>query len=110
MATSPPLPSALDAKTQAFPVLPESLIERVRSSGRVRQVERGEILFEPSDPFGSVLRVALGEHGDCAAGVGREIHPRRDGPRNRTLSKRNAIWWSSPLSGGRTSVRTRGPC
>ncbi|HLK21064.1 MAG TPA: FAD-dependent oxidoreductase [Bryobacteraceae bacterium] len=49
MATSPPLPSALDAKTQAFPVLPEVLIERVRSSGRVRRVERGEILFEPND-------------------------------------------------------------
>jgi thioredoxin reductase (NADPH) len=46
---SPPLPSALDARTQAFPVLPKAQIDRIRASGRVRDVERGEILFEPND-------------------------------------------------------------
>src|ERR1700676_4448629 len=49
MASSQPLSSALDARTQAFPVLTDSLIDRVRSSGHVRRVERGEILFEPND-------------------------------------------------------------
>jgi thioredoxin reductase (NADPH) len=48
MASSP-LPSALDARTQAFPVLPKAQIDRIRPSGRVRNVERGEILFEPND-------------------------------------------------------------
>jgi thioredoxin reductase (NADPH) len=47
MASSP-LPSALDARTQAFPVLRQAQIDRIRPSGRVRNVERGEILFEPN--------------------------------------------------------------
>jgi thioredoxin reductase (NADPH) len=47
---SPPIPSALDARTQAFPVLPRAQIDRIRPSGRLRNVERGEILFEPNDP------------------------------------------------------------
>ena len=46
---SPPLPSVLDARTQAFPVLHQAQIDRIRPSGRVRNVERGEILFEPND-------------------------------------------------------------
>ena len=41
-------PSALDARTQAFPVLTAQQIDRIRPSGRVRKVERGEILFEPN--------------------------------------------------------------
>ena len=43
------IPSALDASTQAFPVLTAAQIDRVLPIGRVRQVQRGEILFEPSD-------------------------------------------------------------
>jgi thioredoxin reductase (NADPH) len=46
---SPLLPSPLDARTQAFPVLSISQIDRIRSSGRSRQVAAGEILFEPGD-------------------------------------------------------------
>jgi thioredoxin reductase (NADPH) len=46
--SSPP-PSALDARTQAFPVLTAALIDRIRPSGRLRDVQRGEILFEPND-------------------------------------------------------------
>jgi len=42
-------PSALDARTQAFPVLTEAQIDRIRPLGRPRRVERGEILFEPDD-------------------------------------------------------------
>jgi thioredoxin reductase (NADPH) len=42
-------PSALDARTQSFPVLTAAQIERIRPLGRLRNVQRGEILFEPSD-------------------------------------------------------------
>lgn len=44
-----PVPSALDPRTQAFPVLNESQINRVRQLAKVRPVEAGEILFEPGD-------------------------------------------------------------
>jgi thioredoxin reductase (NADPH) len=44
-----PSPSALDARTQAFPVLTAEQIDRIRPSGRVRKVDRGDILFEPGD-------------------------------------------------------------
>ncbi|MGB2635810.1 MAG: FAD-dependent oxidoreductase [Candidatus Acidiferrum sp.] len=47
--SSLPIPSALDAQTQAFPVLTEAQINRVRSSSKLRQVKKGEILFEPGD-------------------------------------------------------------
>ncbi len=43
------IPSALDASTQAFPVLTAAQIDRVLPIGKVRQVQRGEILFEPGD-------------------------------------------------------------
>src|SRR6202158_948256 len=46
---SPLLPSALDARTEAFPVLSVSQIDRVRSCSRSRQVAAGDILFEPGD-------------------------------------------------------------
>jgi len=50
-SSSPPglIPSALDERTQTFPVLTASQINRVQSMGRVRQVQKGEILFEPGD-------------------------------------------------------------
>jgi len=47
--SAPALPSALDARTQAFPALTEAQISRVRSRGKLRRVETGEILFEPGD-------------------------------------------------------------
>ncbi|MBZ5601651.1 MAG: FAD-dependent oxidoreductase [Acidobacteriia bacterium] len=47
--SSPLVPSALDPKTQAFPLLTDEQIDRIRPVGRVRRVERGEILFEPND-------------------------------------------------------------
>ncbi|MGC2768976.1 MAG: FAD-dependent oxidoreductase [Candidatus Acidiferrum sp.] len=46
---SPLLPSALDARTQAFPVLSVSQIDRIRACSRSRQVAAGDILFEPGD-------------------------------------------------------------
>jgi thioredoxin reductase (NADPH) len=45
MAT-PPAPSALDARTQIFPTLTPAQINRIRPLGRVRHVDRGEILFD----------------------------------------------------------------
>ena len=59
---SAPLPSALDVRTQAFPVLSATLIERLRAVSKVRQVSKGEILFEPGDtgvPFFVLLSGAM---------------------------------------------------
>ncbi len=47
--SSPPVPSALDARTQAFPVLTPAQINRIHPGGRVRQVTKGDILFNPGD-------------------------------------------------------------
>jgi len=44
-----PAPSALDSRTQAFPVLTDAQISRLRPVGKLRQVQPGEILFEPDD-------------------------------------------------------------
>ncbi len=44
-----PVPSALDARTQAFPVLTAAQIARLRPGGELRNVAPGEILFEPDD-------------------------------------------------------------
>jgi len=60
--SSSPLPSALDVNTQTFPSLTEAQISRVRAAGKVRRVERGEIIFEPGDlgiPFFVVLSGAM---------------------------------------------------
>lgn len=48
MSSFPTL-SALDASTQAFPVLTEAQIQRIQPLGTVRRVDAGEILFEPDD-------------------------------------------------------------
>jgi thioredoxin reductase (NADPH) len=47
--SSLPAPSALDARTQAFPILTPAQIDRIRPLGRSRKVQRGDILFEPND-------------------------------------------------------------
>jgi thioredoxin reductase (NADPH) len=54
----PSIPSALDPRTQAFPVLTEAQINRIRPFGEVRRLERGELLFQPGGtnvPFFVVL-------------------------------------------------------
>lgn len=56
------VPSALDARTQTFPVLTTAQIDRIRSLGKVRRVVAGEILFEPGDmdvPFFVLLSGAM---------------------------------------------------
>jgi thioredoxin reductase (NADPH) len=47
--SAPPVPSAFQASTQAFPVLTAAQISRVRPLSKLRQVKKGEILFEPGD-------------------------------------------------------------
>jgi len=44
-----PVPSVLDFRTQAFPVLTATQLARLRPGGKVRRVEPGEILFQPDD-------------------------------------------------------------
>jgi thioredoxin reductase (NADPH) len=44
-----PVSSVLDARTQAFPILTEAQISRLRPGGKLRKVEPGEILFQPDD-------------------------------------------------------------
>jgi thioredoxin reductase (NADPH) len=44
-----PLPSALDAPTQAFPSLAPAQIVRLRQKSKLRRVRPGDILFEPGD-------------------------------------------------------------
>jgi thioredoxin reductase (NADPH) len=61
MSTPAPLvPSALDALTQAFPTLTTSQINRIRSSAKLRQVNPGDILFEPGDTNVSLFVVLSG--------------------------------------------------
>jgi thioredoxin reductase (NADPH) len=47
--SSPPLPSALNARTQAFPILTVAQITRIRIAGKLRQVKKHEILFDVGD-------------------------------------------------------------
>ena len=57
-----PLPSALDARSQAFPTLTPAQIARVRAVGHVRPVTKGEILFEVGNehvPFFVLLSGAM---------------------------------------------------
>ena len=44
-----PIPSALDARTQAFPILTAAQINRVRAGSKLRPVTKGEILFDVGD-------------------------------------------------------------
>jgi len=53
-----PIVSALDARTQIFPVLSEAQIRRLRSIGQIRNVRAGDVLFQPGDtdvPFFVVI-------------------------------------------------------
>ncbi len=67
-----PIVSALDSRTQMFPVLTDAQIARLRSIGKVRHVDAGEVLFQPGDinvPFfvllsGRMEIVQPGFHGE----------------------------------------------
>lgn len=47
--SSAPVPSALNASTQAFPVLNAAQINRIRPVGKIRPVKAGDILFNLGD-------------------------------------------------------------
>src|SRR6266702_2423515 len=47
--SSQPVPSARDVRTQAFPILTAAQISRVRPGGKLREVKKGEVLFEPGE-------------------------------------------------------------
>jgi thioredoxin reductase (NADPH) len=49
MSSWPTTSSTLDSRTQAFPVLTDAQISRLRPVGKVRPVKPGEILFQPDD-------------------------------------------------------------
>ena len=49
MNPHPNPPSALDQRTQAFPVLTEQQIARVSELGRFRDIRPGDVLFQPGD-------------------------------------------------------------
>ena len=56
------VPSALDPRTQAFPVLTPPQVSRVQGSGKLRSVVPGEVLFAPGDtavPFFVLLSGAM---------------------------------------------------
>ena len=47
--SSQPVPSGLDARTQAFPVLTSAQINRIHSISKLRRVKKDEILFDVGD-------------------------------------------------------------
>ncbi len=47
MSSSIPAPSAVDAETETHPLLPVAQIDRLRPFARLRNDERGEILYGP---------------------------------------------------------------
>jgi thioredoxin reductase (NADPH) len=57
-----PNPSALDSRTQTFPILTAAQIARLRPGGKSRDVKPGDILFEPDDtgvPFFVLLSASM---------------------------------------------------
>jgi thioredoxin reductase (NADPH) len=56
------MPSALDSRTQSFPMLTPAQIDRIRPESKSRMVKTGELLFEPGDtnvPFFVLLSGAM---------------------------------------------------
>jgi thioredoxin reductase (NADPH) len=47
--SSSPVPSALNARTQAFPILTAAQISRIRSGSKLRQVQKDDIVFDVGD-------------------------------------------------------------
>src|SRR5689334_2860047 len=98
--SSPPIPSALDSRTQMFPTLTSEQIERVRPHAKVRPVKAGEILFEPNAadvPFFVLL-----------SGTLEIVQPDLDG--ERTIVTHHAGQFTGELtmiSGQRSLVRGR---
>jgi thioredoxin reductase (NADPH) len=99
MATSP-APGALDARTQIFPTLAPAQIDRIRPLGRVRRVDRGEILFDLGQtniPFFVVLSGSL-----------EVVQPSIEGERSITVHNAGSFTGElTMISGHRIFVRGR---
>jgi thioredoxin reductase (NADPH) len=97
---APPIPSALDARTQIFPTLTPSQIDRIRPQGRVRHVDRDEILFDVGDtniPFFVIL-----------SGSMEVVQPGLDGERPITVHRAGGFTGElTMISGRRIFVRGR---
>src|ERR1700751_3357899 len=97
---APPIPSALDARTQSFPTLTPSQIDRIRPQGRVRHVDRDEILFDVGDtniPFFVIL-----------SGSMEVVQPGLDGERPITVHRASGFTGElTMISGRRIFVRGR---
>jgi len=95
-----PAPSALDARTQTFPVLTEAQITRIRAIAKTRSVKAGEILFEPGDadvPFFVLISGSL-----------EIVQPDLNGERQITTHKPGAFTGEiGMISGQRCLVRGR---
>ena len=102
MASQPvPVPSALDAATQIFPVLTPGQMARIRSCSELRKVQTGEILFEIGDADVSFF-VLL-------SGAMEIVQPDVNGA-ERLIATHNAGEFTgelSMISGGRCLVRGR---
>jgi thioredoxin reductase (NADPH) len=75
-----PIPSALDARTQAFPVLTPAQIDRIRPYGRLRAVKPGEILFEPNEKTPRFFAILSGSMEIVQPGLNGEVPIVRHGP------------------------------
>jgi len=97
---APPIPSSLDARTQIFPTLTASQIDRIRPQGHVRHVDRGEILFDVGDtniPFFVIL-----------SGSMEVVQPGLDGERPITVHRAGGFTGElTMISGRRIFVRGR---
>ncbi|HWY52959.1 MAG TPA: Crp/Fnr family transcriptional regulator, partial [Terriglobales bacterium] len=97
---APPIPSALDVRTQIFPTLTPLQIDRIRSQGHVRHVDRGEILFDVGDtniPFFVII-----------SGSMEVVQPGLDGERPITVHRAGGFTGElTMISGRRIFVRGR---
>ncbi|MGH9523238.1 MAG: FAD-dependent oxidoreductase [Terriglobales bacterium] len=95
-----PVPSALDAATQTFPVLTPAQIARVAAHGRVRPIHAGEVLVEQGDKVVPFFVVTSGEIEIVRPSGSTETHVTSHGPGHFTGEV-------NMISGRRTLVRMR---
>src|SRR3984957_4968054 len=98
--SSAPLPSALDFRTQAFPVLSAAQIDRIRPSGKLRQVKKDEILFELGDTTVPFFVLLSGSMEIVQPDLNGEVAVAKHGPGEFTGEM-------TMISGRRTLVRGR---
>ncbi len=95
-----PIPSALDAATQTFPVLTAAQTARIAAHGRVRATNFGEVLVEQGDKVVPFFVVTAGEIEIVRPSGATETHITTHGPGQFTGEV-------NMISGRRTLVRMR---